>query len=402
MMNIFKIFLKSIIFKFEVQSTYNNLYHLTGLIQYLPEAGLILKKFGRFKFLVNTFSVLLFFILWPFFLNPVISIYLYFLNSIKSVFYIQITIPTNIYMNLSDSKFLAFIDTASENYPNVVLQYPFYKKSISEKFNLPETSLYNITTQKSLFKALYISILSPFFFILNRKSELMLFTYFSFNWYWTYSILHNLSLKSIWFSNHYDQWTYLFSHLENTDKKYLVQHGTMAYFDIKSSKIFFPHFKEKITQINKIYCLNIDSEFYFKKYISNSRLEFEIVNSNLIVKRWPSNYIGKKKILIIGHENEIKFHQKLIEFLILNYHIDIAYKLHPRQFKSIRINNVWIIRNRNEIPVNDIVISYGSTLDLELKSHFPNSLFVLYPSSPKIDIDLELSKIKRNLDVFIS
>jgi hypothetical protein len=387
------LFLKSIIFKFQIQKTYNDIYKLEGIIKYIPEAGSVVKKLNIFKFLTNSFFVSLFIFLWPIFFNPILSVFKFVFNLIVSIFYKRKNLPDNIYLNLSDSKFFNFIETNKKNYPNAVIQSPFYKKNLNENFVVENISLYEITSIIHLCKAFIFSFISPFYFIYKGHYKLISFTYTSFSWYWLYFTINENSLKSIWFSNHYDQWTYLFDNFNNIEKKYLIQHGNMEYYDNSNDSIVFPNFKDKLMQIDKIFVINDESINYFKKYINNKKLQFEIIDSKLSIKKWPKNFISTFKILLIGHENEIKFHRELIVAILNNHNEDIAYKLHPRQFTTINNLPLWVISDREVVPDVDIVISYGSTLDNEIRQILPNTRFIRYNSSPNLNHRIEINKI---------
>ena len=140
---------------------------------------------------------------------------------------------------------------------------------------------------------------------------------------------------------------------------------------------------------------------YFLRYISNQYIKFEIVNSKLKIKEWPKEFQKPVKVLIIGHENEFKFHRLLINVIIQNNLFDIAFKLHPRQTSKIKNQNLWIIYNKEDIPKSDYVISYGSTLDSEIEVISPDIKFIHYSSSPKFDYQNEINKIKNKLKLEI-
>jgi hypothetical protein len=83
--SILSLFLKSITFKFQVQKIYNDIYNLNGLIEYIPEAGMVIKKFNNFKFLTKSLFVFNFMLFWPIIINPVLSIFYLILNIVISI-----------------------------------------------------------------------------------------------------------------------------------------------------------------------------------------------------------------------------------------------------------------------------------------------------------------------------
>jgi uncharacterized pyridoxamine 5'-phosphate oxidase family protein len=229
----------------------------------------------------------------------------------------------------------------------------------------------------------------------------MLFTYSSFYWYLTYFVLSNRKLNSIWLSNHYDRWVVLVEELKNVKVKILIQHGQLEYINVESGAIYFPRFTNKLKSISKVYTINENSREYFSRMIDNNLLTFGSVNSKLNTVLWPENYIAKFKILIIGHQNDFEFHKSIVKYFESKNDFDIAYKIHPQQIIGVPFGKIWIVSDSNILPKSDIVISYGSTIDNEIKQLIPVALILNYRLHEKFDEAKAIRSLEQKIFDFL-
>jgi hypothetical protein len=293
--------------------------------------------------------------------------------------------PEDVYLSLSDIKFFSYIDKNTENYPKAVVNFPFHKSQSKFHSTLVRINFLDYTNLGMLVRAFIASFITPFLILFSNEKYLMLFTYSSFYWYWTFFVLSSKKINSIWLSNHYDRWLVLVDELKNVDQKILVQHGQLEYIKVDSGEIYFPNFTNKLNSISKVYTIDDNSRGYFSKMIKNEMLVFESLKSKLNVVDWPEKFVAKYKILVIGHQNDFVFHKTLINHFEAIYDFDIAYKIHPQQATQVSLGRTWVVRDSNDLPKADVVISYGSSIDNEIKQLIPDSVVLNYGFDEKFE-----------------
>jgi hypothetical protein len=283
------------------------------------------------------------------------------------------------------------------DYPDAIVEFPFHTSIRKFETKIGVTNFFNITSSLQMFIAFVLALVTPILLLFSRERYLMLYTYSSFYWYWTYFSLINRKLNSIWLSNHYDRWVKLVDGLPGLSKKIIVQHGQLEYNEIETGKIYFPSFSKKLRNISKVYTIDDISRNHFLEMIDNESLVFEKIKSKLKIIEWPATFNSKFKILILGHQNDFIFHNALIEWLERSKLFDLAYKTHPQQTIENALSKSWLITVSNVLPTADIVISYGSSLDNEIKQLLPNSRIINYGFNEKFEFNETINSIEKKL-----
>ena len=395
----FHIYLKAIKIEYEQESTYHEYLGVNKYLKYLPRVHVIIKKLKKSKIVFSYFVPI--FIFFYFFLGyPIIIIYNLLKNLILNLFYKKITIDKNIYFKNSESKYFYQINKNEPNYPNSVVYLPHVKQKKNKSSNIKYISLFNITSSFILIKAALYSFIFISWLIFTKKNKLVLFSYTAFEWFWIYFCFNNIQINSIWITNHYDRWTVLASNLKNINVT-LIQHGQLFFRDYINNVNLFPDFTYKIKNIKTIYSFNTISENYFKKYIDLTKTSFFRFKPNLEIINWRNESKNKFRILIIGHQGELKFQMKLSKFLLKEYKdlIDICYKYHPTQKNRIDNINIWEEFESNKIPRANLIISYGSSIDDEI-SDILDCEFQYYDFRQRDNINGITKEIRKKIDNF--
>lgn len=401
MFKTYKSYLEAILFEFEQEKIYHDAFKIKSLIKYIPRAVVIYNNYNKYLFLINYLLFVPLWILWPILINPLLVLYF----TIKWLFPVlkssKISIPQNVYLLLSDIKFFSYLDSSEKNYPEAIINFPFHNAQSKFNTKLKSVNFFQITDFTQMISSIFLALLTPWLLLFSKKRYLMLFSYSSFYWYWTYNSFINKNINSIWLSNHYDRWLKLVDVLPNVNQKTMIQHGQMEYVETETNKIYFPVFTNKLQYINSIYVVDDYSKKYFLDMMSDkSTTEFFKIKSKLDVINWPTNFHLKVKILILGHQNDFTFHQALIHKLNQSNTFDIAYKTHPQQNLDFNLNDIWLVSISNQFPKSDYVISYGSSLDNEIKQLLPNTIIINYSFNDKFNegeainsIELQLNKL---------
>jgi hypothetical protein len=401
MFEAFKLYKESILFEFEHEKIYHEVFGIRDFIKYFPRSVVIYNNLNKYLFFINYFLFIPLYLFWGVLINPILAL-IYFLKRIPALLKSRSdAIPNDVYLTLSDIKFFAYLDRDQVNYPIAILQFPFH---VSQHFcltNIKVIEFINVTEFKYMVQAFILSILTPFLIIFTKQRHLMLFTYTSFNWYWVYFSFRKTSFNSIWLSNHYDRWVKLVDGLKKVANKIVVQHGQLEYVQIETGKVYFPVFSKRLRSISKVYAIDRRSIDYFLKVIDSNSVEFEILKSKLNVVSWPLEYNFKFKILVLGHKNDYWFHSALINQLQNKGLLNIAYKKHPQQIVNDSFNGCWLITLANDIPYADVVISYGSSLDNEIRQLFPDTKIVIYGFDEKFNSEVAIKSIEDKLFDFL-
>lgn len=393
----FKNYIKSIELEFDVDKMYREVFKYNWLLIYFPRSVIIYSKFKRCLTFLIYILYPLFFVLFPLIINP-IYVTLNALRWLPALFkFRKGAIPQNIYFSLSDIKFFNYIKHDEINYPSARIYFPFHSSRDTLNSSLVQINFFSLTNFCVYINAYIFSLITPLFLIFSKKRYLMLFTYSAFYWYLAYFTFSKYRINSIWFSNHYDRWTKLVDILSNVNQKILIQHGQLEYVKIETSMDYFPNLTEKLNNINVVYHLNKKSKEYFLKMISNKSVKFHELESRLNIISWDKKDQIVANILILGHQNECKFHQKLAENLTKRGVFNIAYKLHPQQSEELIGINYLLIKKTEDLPNADIIISYGSSLDIEIKQLLPKTIIVNYGFNDKFDINMAIDNIERNI-----
>jgi hypothetical protein len=391
-------YIQAITYDYECNVLYHNLYDISSPIKYIPKVHYyrsITNKFNKFFVILYPFFILVYiFILYV----PYI-LFNFFKFLIKTNFNYKKNITGSIYLDLSEPKYFSFINKKEVNYPNFILKFNNKSKSKRSLINKNDIYIEDLLNLKILTKSLIYSLISPFFIIFCKKRKLVLFSYTSFYWYLIYFTVDSMNINSIWLSNHYDRWTILATSFDLPVT--LVQHGKLSHFDNISKKEYFHDFSFKIDNIVRVYSINTISNFYFKKYIKNDKVLFNKINLKLKILKWRKTKNNSLKILFVGNKVLESFHIKILNYLTHKYSsdIDIAYKYHPLQKSNLDLVKLWHIRDKNSLPYPNLTISYGSSLDDEIKE-LCDTAFFMYDDMSLEDIPVFFKKIDLKLKEF--
>lgn len=363
----FEFYKYSINFEYEQERLYHEIFSINGKSIYFPRAVFYHNFINKYHRIINFFFPIIIFS-WLLFFQVFYSLFL-LIKNIFSVIPLNTKVPKKVYWSLSDSKYFSLISPDVLNYPEAIITFPF--KNAKDKYieGRKEICFLNITNRLILFKAFFKSICFCWFYFFTSERKLMLYTFTAFNWFWVYDTLKRYNISNIWLSNHYDRWVILASSLPNIQVT-MVQHGQLEYYDTKSNRYYFPNFTRKVQNVSCIYTINQLSRNYFHKFVDIDSNKFESLNTGLNVVEWREEGKEKIKILIVGHQNELKFHIEIIRLLTNEFalDVDICYKYHPQQINVINDSNIWEFRDSKTLPEPDLVLSYGSSLDEEIKA----------------------------------
>jgi hypothetical protein len=392
---IVNVYLDSILFDFEQDEIYHRAFQTNGFFYLFPRSILFIKN----KKIITPISIIIYpisFILWPIIINPILVLFsfLKWIPKMLKTDNYELKTKTNLYLNLSDSKYFSFINTSDVFYPSHVITFPFHSSNRDNLNKFDVLCFFRLTTFKNMLLALLFSFITPFFSILSKKKYLLLYTYSSFYWYWVFFSLNNKNINSIWVSNHYDRWVALLDNLNRVKNKILVQHGQLEYIHTDHN-LFFPEFTNKLTQINKVYTINDKSSLFYSKFIINNSLELGQIKLKLnLYKIKNSNCVN---VLIIGHQQFNDFHNHLIELLNINSRVSVFFKPHPQQLSIPLVEGISVVQNNLDIPEVDVVISYGSSIDFEINHFLPRVKFLYVGLIDVFNVKAAVDRINQEL-----
>jgi hypothetical protein len=398
MFKAYKLYIEAIHFEFEQEKIYHEVFCIKGFVKYIPRAVVIYNNYNKYLFIINYIFFIPLWALWAIFINPCFLLLAAVKWGLSVIKVNKIEMPLNLYLSLSDIKFFSYIDKSENDYPDAVLNFSFHNAQSKFNTTLSVINFFQITDYVKMIKALIIAFFTPFILLFSSKRYLMLFSYSAFYWYWTYFTLKDKKFNSIWISNHYDRWLKLIDFLPNVNRKVMVQHGQMEYVAIDTGKIYFPEFTKKIKNVSIVFLIDENSKrFFIDMMDQNVDVSFKLLKSKLDVISWPKSFQSKFKILILGHQNDFNFHQELINKLNKSENYDLAYKTHPQQSVEMKLLNTWLVSNSNELPKSDIVISYGSSLDTEIKQLLPSTIILNYAFNDKFKTEDAIYSIESQL-----
>lgn len=372
----------------EVASSYITALKFPENYRNIPSFLTFTHNYIRLLNFLSKISIILI-LFWIFFINFLIAFSQLIFFLIKVSFYKRKKISGEVYLDLSDSKYLHSITTIK---PDSAIYFDKVKKT-----QLPlDIKLYNyfsIIKFRSIVKAFLFSIFIPYYFIYKKSIKTVLYTYSSFQWFLLYITLKENKISRLWISNHYDRYVKL---VDSLDLKYnIIQHGQLFFQNEQNSQIIFPNFSEGLNNCSKIYMFEDDSRFYFNKYIS-SNYEIQFIKSPLTIKNYTEINKNYPTLLIIGIGPYVNLHYEIINNIYINYcnKINIVYRFHPTQAK-LKFDTPIALYNDDKfyIPYSDIVYTYGSSIDLEIKKLLPDAEFVKNKSDLYSLIELKIKKL---------
>lgn len=170
----------------------------------------------------------------------------------------------------------------------------------------------------------------------------------------------NKSKKNIYFDQHIQRWAFLISHIIDSNKANLVQHGFL------DASVSFTH---AFGSINSASIVSNDFKSEFEKIYSIG--SFKLLNTNLPIKYVePSN--KNITIFLASQPNSIELETIFIE-LCIRKNINCLIKLHPKyNYASAfhRFKNFSVIKfiKPDVFPDCDVMVSYNSFLGYEYRS----------------------------------
>lgn len=402
MKNPILLYLEAIHFEFEQEKIYHSAFKIKGFVKFLPRSIIFFTKFHRFLIILNIIYIPGLFA-WVLLVNPLLSFYFFIRWMFPVLVSQKCSLPKNVYFSLSDIKFLTYIDNTEKYYPENVIIFPFHSSKSKFKSAITPISFIKVTGIYCLLKAIICSLITPCI-LLFKYPRLQFFSYSSFYWYWVYFTFQNEKFTSVWISNHYDRWIKLVDSMCTTENRIIVQHGQLEYKSEEEGDIYMPDFSSKLTNIQTVYAINEESIRYFRTFIISPSIQFILVKSKLNILKWPNASINCLQILIIGHEYEFIFQNELITYLLKhpNRPYQVAFKPHPQQTSIPDLKEVWVITEPNQIPDGNVVVSYGSSLDHEIKSMLEDVTFVVYGLNEKRDPVDTITRIERDLRKILS
>lgn len=358
-------FRRALRFEADQEKIYHDLYKISGLSRYVPRGYSIYKLLVNYRILLQI-AIPILILIWALFLQFLYSSFLFFRWMIPTIVAKKTLIPERIYLSLSDIKYFTLIEKADKEYPIAIVNFPFKKSPDTFRSDLDYVSFLQLTSVLDLFRAYLKSVGFCWYLLFTTDRNLALYSYTSFHWFWVQGGFRKCNINRIWISNHFDRWTVLVASLKTNVT--LVQHGQLEYIDSRTGHSLFPIFREKLRNITDVYAHNKQSEEYFNRFILNE-INFHRVTSKLHLVNWRPEGENKVKILVIGHQHGLTFQKKFIRTLVNNSeNLDFCYKYHPQQLKLISETGIWQIKESNVVPKADIVISYGSSLDDEIRN----------------------------------
>ena len=252
----------------------------------------------------------------------------------------------------------------------------------------------------------------------DRSSKWVLQSYTAWQWFVVRAAVDKLPGPLLMTEN-YDRWAVLvdssvwskkFGHKNEfplqRKELILMQHGSVQ--GLSGSAVSeAPELKlrRRLRAVTRLHVYGPDEERAFKENIISEAcvrrgIEITYFTPSIELKNLVSEKLPR--VLFVGHPICENLHLKILESLQIEYEFAALYKPHPTASMSKRMNSPsWsIIKESDQFPVVDLVISYPSTLVAEYSAH--NIPAAVHP----IDLDGEnsgpiLDEIRNRLDLFI-
>lgn len=390
MKSVIKAFYNSILIEYEHESSYSDIFGVKGNAIYIP-------RIFRIKTFVIKYQKMIRLFFYPLLLAYLIAYFpLIALQTGKYVI-LKLLNPKkeklgySVYLNTSNIKYYENLSKQKE-LNNSVLSIG----SRTEVSGGQSYSLINILSFIQIVQAFFYAVLTPLWMVFTGRGNFLLFSYPAYEWYLIFLIFQDRE-HEVWLSNHYDRWTGLVEELELSNA-ILVQHGKLFYLTTKEGKEFihFPEFSKKFQNFKKVYVLDTLSIDYFQKFINLEKGSFELNPLELDEVSWPDKFQSKNKVLVVGGQRELKFHQILLKRMKEEFaaNVDICYKYHPRQTNKIGLPYVWELSSK-AVPKCNILITYVSTLDIEINQKYPECMVIEYSEIDIDTIDLIIKKASK-------
>jgi hypothetical protein len=158
MFEAFKLHKEAILFEFEQEKIYHEVFGIRGFIKYFPRPVVIYNNLNKYLFFINYLFFIPLYISWGVLLNPILAL-AYFLKWAPSVLKSRSdSIPNDVYLSLSDIKFFCYLDRDQVNYPIAIVQFPFHDSQKFSRTDLKVVDFINVTRFKFMVQAFTLSI----------------------------------------------------------------------------------------------------------------------------------------------------------------------------------------------------------------------------------------------------
>lgn len=302
-----------------------------------------------------------------------------------------------IYLATSSGANLAYIPRDAK-LPNLIVTTPF-RGDIGEDVlsGVPRVSIVDALRYKSIYKAYALSVFSSWVMLCTRYRRRLLWSYTALEWYLTYFALKEMQPKYIWVSNHHDRWLLLALTIPNA-KVIMVQHGRLFHVLEDGRKLTYKRLR-KIENVYKIFALDQESEHLFGEYIDTSLVTFNRYQVTLGLVPWRDEDREKVKILVVGGSFNLGFYVKLMNAIRQNISLPIALAIrhHPLQKSRLREiapdMDVWELKPSDPLPEPDLFVSYGSSIDDQIRS-MTHARIVNYTWSNNVDIPDIVNRVR--------
>jgi hypothetical protein len=312
-------------------------------------------------------------------------------------------VAKSIYLGTSSADTLQYVGSATPGFPEVMVVSPF-RGSIEAKIHptVPRVDLMELCGPWTCVRAVLYAIIVNWTLLASTSRKYIWWGFTAFQWYATYFVLYDLKLEQIWVSNHYDRWLSLATAIKGASAT-IVQHGSLMQGG--SHAIAFS-FEPKIKNVSNIYVFDDRSKELFGSFIDCAAVRFVLLERGIGVQEWRQGAMGRSKVLIIGSSGNLRFFESLIDRLLKRFpgRLDIGIRHHPLQRKRVRTlegRECWQLTSQEPIPLADVVVSYGSTLDADIE-RLTDAKIVSYAWRPDTGVDTLLNGIERDVAAALS
>lgn len=212
----------------------------------------------------------------------------------------------------------------------------------------------------------------------RRLSSWVLQTYTAFRWFLVRRAVGRLS-GALVTTEHYDRWAVLVDRAIRECRRapvwngrmIVVQHGTMGALsqegDCRDSFLNLP---TRLRQVDEIHAYNDNEVAAFKAHVFqhgeiSRTLDVHFFKSSISLS--GSDLSERLRVLFVGHPLCENFHLSVLRKLRVKNNFEAYYKPHPKAPMSAAVVGLeWIIiRESNNFPRVDLLVSYPSTLVIE-------------------------------------
>lgn len=362
----------------EFEREYEQLDHphfgIDGVMRQVPRAVMLsgLTRYASFVTVVLPVAQ----VVWAVFCAPILF-FAQFAHSLATSIWVSkanVEDISAVYLGTSNSTNLNWVVPRPSNFPQMLVVSPFRGIVMpSTTMDVHRRGLLELVSPWILLKSLAAAIVVNWLLLSSATRHSSLWGYTAFQWFVTYFAISSTAPRYIWVSNHYDRWIVLAASVKGASA-IIVQHGSLSQ-QIDSTQIEFKT-NEKLSNISEIYYYDVNAVGQFSLYVDTTNTTFIKMDVRIQFGSWRDLGDSQTKVLILGGSGSLKLFERIIEGLIHEFNdaIDIAIKHHPLQRHGLRQNDVnagrvWELFGEDPLPLADIVVSYGSSLDAQIAEH---------------------------------